>query len=186
MVSRQLAAAQRALNAVHKLQVHAPADAVAAAPPAVPFTLHYKLIAASLELSFFTFEKRMASHIQRNTQRGMKCFDVDHFVARNADVRSHSQLPHVVWRFFVYVGQFEDRAYRWVRMGVRMRAHGSRAGSMASVLACPWLHAAPMRAPCRPHAGPCGPHAAAMHTMQLTSMRPHAPPCMQVHLPHGL
>jgi hypothetical protein len=45
-------------------------------------------------------------------QRGMKCFDVDFFVARNADVRSQSQHPHVVWRFFVYVGQFEDRAYR--------------------------------------------------------------------------
>ncbi|KIY98294.1 hypothetical protein MNEG_9668 [Monoraphidium neglectum] len=44
--------------------------------------------------------------------RGMKCFDVDFFVARNADVRSQSQHPHVVWRFFVYVGQFEDRAYR--------------------------------------------------------------------------
>ena len=34
----------------------------------------------------------------------MKCFDVDFFVARNADVRSQSQYPHVVWRFFVYVG----------------------------------------------------------------------------------
>lgn len=43
----------------------------------------------------------------------MKCFDVDHFVARNADVRSHAAMPHVVWRFFVYVGQFEDRAFRY-------------------------------------------------------------------------
>ncbi|KAI8473473.1 MAG: hypothetical protein J3K34DRAFT_518952 [Monoraphidium minutum] len=45
--------------------------------------------------------------------RGMSCFDVDFFVARNADVRSQSQYPHVVWRFFVYMGQFEDRAYRY-------------------------------------------------------------------------
>lgn len=43
----------------------------------------------------------------------MKCFDVDYFIARNADVRAHSSMPHIVWRFFVYVGQFEDRAFRY-------------------------------------------------------------------------
>lgn len=52
-------------------------------------------------------------HILSGLVRGLKCFDVDYFISRNPDMRPHAANPNVIWRFFVYMGQFEDRAYRY-------------------------------------------------------------------------
>jgi hypothetical protein len=44
--------------------------------------------------------------------RGMECFDVPFFKAHNKDILQRASSP-LTWKFFVYLGQFEDRPYRF-------------------------------------------------------------------------
>ncbi|KAF6262624.1 hypothetical protein COO60DRAFT_600618 [Scenedesmus sp. NREL 46B-D3] len=49
--------------------------------------------------------------------RGIKCFDVPFFLLHNRDVFKDAPMTtrtaQAVWRFFVYLGQFEDRPFRY-------------------------------------------------------------------------
>lgn len=49
--------------------------------------------------------------------RGMQCFDIEYFLANNKDIfqrmaRTKNNMQ-TVWKFFVYLGQFEDRKFRY-------------------------------------------------------------------------
>lgn len=47
----------------------------------------------------------------------MQCFDVEYFLANNRDVFKHIARTknnlQAVWKFFVYLGQFEDRKFKY-------------------------------------------------------------------------
>ncbi|WIA42667.1 hypothetical protein OEZ86_008629 [Tetradesmus obliquus] len=106
--------AQRVPMAIKALKYSQWAADVAAAAAG----LQHNLTARVLDNAYAAEKGRYKlPRILSSMMRGIKCFDVAFFLAHNRDTFKNapmtSRTMQAVWKFFVYLGQFEDRPFRY-------------------------------------------------------------------------